>query len=84
MFRPGGYGITTGPEGISETDTFTCCHCNTVVDVPPKMSPAEMGGWCVLCMKPVCKGCAGKECVPFEKKLEAAEARDRFRRSVFG
>lgn len=84
MLRPGGYGVTFGPDGLAETDTFTCCHCNVVVDVTPKMSPSDMGGWCGLCSKAVCKNCVGKECVPFEKKLEAWEKQAAFRRSIFG
>ncbi len=81
MLKPGGYAIWTGETTI-EKDTFTCCHCNRVVFVEPKSSPSDMGGWCMMCSKPVCPGCAGKSCTPFEKKLEAAERRDSLLRTV--
>ncbi len=67
--------------GIFETDTFSCFHCSRVVRVKPKMDPADMGGLCKLCMKHICKHCVGKACVPFEKKLERMEARERVLRS---
>ena len=83
MRNPGGYGITTYPDKKSdEEDTFTCCHCNSIVIVVPNASAASMGGWCALCAQPVCKNCAGKECFPFEKKLEQIENRARFFKSI--
>lgn len=83
MRNPGGQATWYGAEGKPlERDTFTCCHCNRVVVVPPKASPSDLGGWCGLCAKPVCPQCAGKECVPFEMKLEQIESRERFFRQV--
>lgn len=85
MRNPGGYSVLVEPgKAAEERDTFTCIHCNTIVEVTPKMSPAEMGGFCRLCMKPVCKNCADKGCTPFEKRLEAMEQRAKFFRSVIG
>jgi len=86
MRNAGGYAITTEPgKSDVEEDTFTCCHCNCIVFVKHRCDPAEMGGFCRLCMKHVCKACNAKgECAPFERKLEELEARDRFRRAVSG
>lgn len=82
MFRPGGYAFSFDAGGIrQEADTFTCCHCCRVVIVKPKCSPDDLGGMCRLCMKMTCPTCVGLSCVPFEKKLEQAEARYRAQRS---
>lgn len=84
MRNPGGYAIWVGEEGVlREQDTFTCCHCNTIVFVKPAAPPSESGGFCRLCMKPTCGPCADKgECTPFEKKLEAIERSDRLARAA--
>lgn len=79
--REGGYFVCTDPDGgVEEASTFTCSHCNRVVIVKPKADPGTIGGLCYLCDKMVCPTCTGKSCVPFEKKLEAMEARGRLRR----
>jgi hypothetical protein len=58
--------------------TFTCAHCNCVTVVPFKAKPDECGGFCMLEHKPVCGPCHKVgTCTPFEKKLEAMEARGR-------
>lgn len=76
-----GYLVISGDAGvISENDTFTCAHCNNIVIVPNKGTPP--GGFCQLCNKLVCDACSTKGCIPFEKKLEEMEARDRFHRSI--
>ena len=84
MIRPGGYATWADPEKpLVESDTFTCGHCNKIVFVPPKCDPADLGGMCKSCMKLVCPSCNNiGRCIPFEKKLEKIEARDRFLRSV--
>lgn len=80
MTQPKGYMVIVDPAMPApvEFDTITCAHCNRVVRV--KKDP---GGFCRVCMRALCGPCAdlGK-CTPFEKKLEAWEARDRFLRSV--
>jgi hypothetical protein len=83
MRNPGGYEITTFPDRPAvESDTYTCCHCNTIVIVPPNKSPSDVGGWwCGLCSKPACGGCVGR-CVPFEKWLDRLEAKARLHRAV--
>ncbi len=81
MNRPGGYVLIVSPDAPTvEHDTFTCCHCQNVVFVKPKAPASESGGWCARCSKPVCGGCAGKECTPFEKRLEQVERAARTRR----
>lgn len=84
MLREGGYLIGTTDDGPPiERSTLTCGHCNRIVIVKPKCDPADLGGLCKVCMKLICPQCYGLDrCDPFEKKLERAEARDRFRRSL--
>ena len=83
MRRPGGYAILSGGDGpTQEWDTFTCFHCQSIVQVKPLADAADSGGRCMVCDKLICKTCLGKGCLPFEKKIEAMEARDRFRRSL--
>ena len=84
MRNPGGYGLTTYADGRGpdEEDTFTCVHCNVIVAVSPRTSPTDLGGWCACCAKPICKSCAGKPCMPFEKKIAIMENRARFFRSI--
>lgn len=86
MRRAQGYAITTEPgKADVEEDTFTCVHCNSIVFVKPRQDPAEAGGFCRMCMKPICVACADLgSCTPFEKKLEALESRDRFIRALAG
>lgn len=97
MRRPGGYAIITSPitmqvdfdhlrcetvgEGTHEVDTFTCVHCGRVVHVKPGAIPDELGSMCRNCMQMVCPTCAPGPCIPWLKKLEAAERRDRMLRS---
>jgi len=85
MRRPQGYALAVDPgqqKPVLECDTFTCCHCNSIVLVKPKAPPEELGGFCTLCMKNVCPKCVGKKCIPFEKRLLANEARGRLLRAV--
>ena len=72
-----GYACISGPDGIREADTFTCNHCQRVVHVKARADPAEIGGFCTLCSKHICKHCVGLGCMPFEKKMERLEARYR-------
>lgn len=86
MRKAGGYLVISDPKhNVTEYDTFTCAHCNSVVIVKPKQDPSEMGGFCLACGKHICssKKCHAK-CAPFLKKLEIAENRDRLRRQIFG
>ena len=83
MSKVGGYAVWVGTGGVErECDTFTCCHCNTVVFVKPRAPAEESGGFCRMCMKMTCPRCTDKGCTPFEKKLEAMEAQARFRAAL--
>lgn len=77
--RRAGYGTLTAARGlIYESDTATCAHCNYVWVVrSSKGTDADPGGWCAMCSALICKNCAGKSCTPFERRLEAMEARGR-------
>jgi len=82
MRREGGYAVIFGPLGIQkECSTFSCAHCNCVVHIKPKCNLDDLGGNCRLCDKLICPKCVDLGCTPFEKKLEQAEARDRWRRA---
>ena len=74
-FRQDGYLIITGPEGTLERDTLQCVHCNKHWIVQP--GSGKIRGWCTLCMGTTCGGSACAVCIPFEKKLEAQERRER-------
>lgn len=75
-----GYATLTDPalSQPQEWDTFTCGHCwpPTIHNVQPFCDPADLGGLCKVCMRLICPKCLGEgSCTPFEKKLEAEEAR---------
>lgn len=75
MRKPGGYATIMDPSGsVVECDTFTCGHCQHIVHVPPKASMDSLGGWCRACMSPICPGCVGHPCTPWEKQMEKLEA----------
>ena len=81
MLRPQGWACATGPDQHVERDTITCAHCNAIQVVePPPAVPKS--GFCRLCMKHICSRCIDKACLPFEKRLERIEARDRLRRAA--
>lgn len=98
MRRPGGYAVIVSPDaqrvnfdglrceeigaGTFEADTFSCCHCNRIVHVPPKSQGDEY--FCRNCMARICSPCADHPCTPFMKKIEAMEERDRIRRMYGG
>jgi hypothetical protein len=78
MLRSGGYAVSTDLEGrVSEADSFTCAHCNSVTLVRAGQRAADLGGFCRLCSKLICSKCAGGDCTPFEKKLQQMEERAR-------
>jgi len=79
--RAQGFIESFGPEGRREIETFTCCHCNSICNVPPPT--ATEVGFCARCSARECLPCARKNrCVPFEKKLEAMEARGRLLKAM--
>lgn len=82
MRNPHGQISWHGPAATSARDTFTCPHCNGITIVEAKAPVSDSGGWCFQCAAMVCKSCAGKDCVPFERKLEQMEARGAMLRSM--
>ena len=91
MRNPGGYAFITSPvsqrvafdrlrceeigAGMFEVDTFTCCHCNHVIHTKAGTQGDEY--FCRGCMARICSPCADHPCIPFMKKIEAQEERDR-------
>lgn len=93
MWRAGGQSTLTFLSGeVRQNDTFTCVHCNVIVDVPPGKHATDVGGGCWHCMDPknplkglICKKCVAKgTCRPLEKWLENFERQAERRRAVSG
>ncbi len=96
MRNPGGYAFLTNPlpskahfgglrceeisAGTLEMDTFSCVHCNRVVHTKAGTQADEY--FCRRCMARICSPCADHPCIPFMKKIEEMEARDRMLRSL--
>ena len=83
MQKPGGFGTYFGPWGeITETHSSTCAHCQRITEFSSLRRMTDHVDICRRCMKLVCLDCAGRDCRPFEKWLEAEEARGRFLRDI--
>jgi len=88
MRNPGGVGTIIDPTlhpttPFQECDSFTCGHCQTVVWVPPRQDPAEIGGMCKMCMHLICPVCVGRMvCVTWEQMMEMQESRSATFRSI--
>lgn len=98
MRNPTGYATIVEPDRpLVERDSTSCGHCGSVIFVKPHTASTvylildrqtlqwreASGAFCRVCMRPVCLTChAHGRCTPWEKKLEAAEARDRLCRAV--
>jgi len=79
---------------VSHVETFTCSHCNRVVQVPAGSRWTDVGGMCWSCGaggqqgSPICARCAkryvasGHKCESFERKLDEMEAREALRKAV--
>ena len=74
-----GYGIIIDPAfgSPTEVDTFTCVHCQFVVDKIPFKSATDdaIGAWCSCCDGPICLRCVGKGCRPIQRWLDRMESR---------
>lgn len=71
-----GYNLVTMPYGPKiESDTFQCAHCNFTVFINPK----DPSPWCSCCDRQWCGQPKCRECTPFMRKVEAAEAACRAR-----
>lgn len=73
---------TTSSGKTTTLATTTCCHCNAVTIIQKGARAEDCGGFCLRCMRPTCKACADKGCVPFERELERQEARGRLLASM--
>lgn len=69
-----------------ESDTTTCAHCNGIVHMHDLKTGTALNNvlvHCHQCDRHICVPCAEKaKCTPFEKKLEAIEARARLRAAI--
>jgi hypothetical protein len=95
---PTGYAVVVEPDRPTvERDTCTCGHCQRVIFVKPHTAATvylildrrtltwreEPGAFCRICMRPVCLACHARGgCTPWERQLDAAEARDRLCRAA--
>jgi hypothetical protein len=81
--RTHGYAVTTEQGKTVEEDTLQCGHCQRVIFIKPG-TPVD-AGFCRRCMRHLCGPCTSTgRCEPFEKKIEAQEARNRFLETVCG
>ena len=78
--RQDGYLVITGPQGTVERDTIQCCHCQAHYIVQP--GSGKRRGWCTMCSAPTCGKPACAPCVPFEKKLDAFERREKLMQAL--
>lgn len=85
-FRARGYSSGTDGNGrLHECDTFTCRHCQKIVDVPAFGRPEDVGGLCYTCMGCICPACVDRAtCDPIDEKIKRAEAAYHARRSYAG
>lgn len=82
--RPSGVLIRVDPDSPcmeTHTPTFTCGHCQATKAISSK--DPDLGGTCRVCWSMLCGPCVDKGvCVPWEKQMEAQEARYESRRSM--
>ncbi len=64
---------------IEEHDTFQCCHCNDTVFIKSE----DPSPWCSCCNEQWCGRSRCRECRPFMKAIERAEAMDRRKRLLW-
>lgn len=73
-----------------ELETFTCNHCSGIRPVEVVRRGVEVSNiyWCDVCDARVCGPCVNEKrdhrCVVWERKMEAAEHRQRFLCDVVG
>lgn len=73
--KKSGYLLVTSPEKITEADTAQCVHCQKIWTL--KKGSGIERGWCMSCHGPTCGGKNCRECVPFMKKIEEAERKNK-------
>lgn len=98
MRTPTGYAVIVEPDRpLVERDTWTCGHCQRIIFTKPHTAATvylcfdrrtgrwreEPGACCRVCMRAICLPChAQGRCTPWERTVEASEARQRFRAQV--
>lgn len=71
--RPHGVLIASDPDGgETQYDTKQCCHCNHHFVM--QKGSGRKRGFCRGCMQVTCGSPACDRCLPWEKKMELAEA----------
>lgn len=80
MLKPRGYLLVTNKDSDRryERDTFTCFHCQQIVEVKPFTDGTENGGYCSMCGKLICQRCLNGACTPFEARLDQKLWRRRY------
>ena|SRR5215469_7513975 len=80
--RPKAYSVVTDGWGVeTKEDCHKCWHCQKMMFFKAGQDPNEF--FCRKCMQPICPECANKPCDQFEKKLDRAEATDRWLQKKF-
>jgi hypothetical protein len=72
---------------VRRGETFTCAHCNGVVEFRDNRGKFDPPTMCATEHKPLCPRCAKEaerigKCNVFEKKLELAESRERMLQAI--
>ena len=82
-FRSRGYSRYVDEHGrLHENDTFTCRHCQRLVDKAAFTRVEDIAGVCAHCNAPICPVCIKRgQCDPFEEKMKRIEASYHARRS---
>ena len=81
MLQRTGYAVIADPDARRvEMDTVTCGHCQRIVPLHDRAGKRRAGVLvhCYQCDTHTCVPCAeAGRCLPFERKLERLEARER-------
>lgn len=67
---------------VETRPTIRCAHCQGHTIVTTGAKADDLGGFCRLCHAPTCSKVECQTCTPFERRLEAREARGRSLRSM--
>ena len=67
-----GQVVISGDNGRQSLKTYQCCHCSKHWIVKPESG--RLRGYCTSCKKVTCGAKRCNVCLPFEAKLDYAEA----------
>ena len=72
-----GYSTWTSNDGKTtlERDLLRCCHCQFQWYVKP--GSGNQRGWCSMCNEPTCGALKCQSCIPFMRKIDEQEKRQR-------